>query len=129
MRTGVQEQTLKQVHIKFQGVSPHVPVQFSWDKETITKMSLVSATGHQLNWGCSATQSSGVGVEGGQGVYRATTGSLYLRHRSWLGIDQVKDGELDDCRTDYLYYEALSPYHGPRGAPLLLFHKAWEHVL
>src|SRR3984893_10949951 len=40
MRTGVQEQTLKQVHIKFQGVSPHVPVQFSWDKEAITKRAL-----------------------------------------------------------------------------------------
>src|ERR1700731_3410114 len=90
---------------------------------------LLSATGHQLNWGCGATQSSGVGVEGGQGIYRATTGSLYLRHKSWSGIDQVKDRELDDCRTEYLYYEALSPYHGPRGAPLLLFHKAWEYVL
>src|ERR1700731_4485992 len=41
MRTGVQEQTLKQSTYQIPTVSPHVPVQFSWDKEAITKTSLV----------------------------------------------------------------------------------------
>ena len=53
---------------------------------------LLSATGHQLYWGCGATQSQASESRGGTRIYRATTGSLYLRHRSWSGIDQVKDG-------------------------------------
>src|ERR1700719_1796894 len=39
---------LKQCHIKFQGVSPLVPVQFSWNKETIITMTLMGR-GHSPN--------------------------------------------------------------------------------
>src|ERR1700730_15375483 len=40
--------TLKQCHIKFQGVSPLVPVQFSWNKETIITTTLMGR-GHSSN--------------------------------------------------------------------------------
>src|ERR1700731_3842168 len=39
---------LKQCHIKFQGVSPLVPVQFSWNKETIITTTLMGH-GHSPN--------------------------------------------------------------------------------
>ena len=57
------------------------------------------ATGHMCQR--PATSSTGVAVRlslrrrsRGEGtrIYRATTMSLYLRYRSWSGIDQVKDG-------------------------------------